>query len=74
MVKANLCRTFLVCIYEYCLWRSSLIKVGMVGITLIGLTSPHICAFPKSEFVNSNVISRDFLVRLVKMRGDCSSC
>ena len=45
-MEANLCRLFFICLYMYCLWRSSY-KEGRVVIPLPGLALPCFCASPK---------------------------
>jgi hypothetical protein len=78
-VEANLRDCFNSCvIYINCHWRSSY-QEGSVGISLNGLTPPHLCACPKPGhgFPTSYVMILRYFVCSVssaKMRGDCSFC
>ena len=45
-IEANLCRLYSICLYMYCLWRSSY-QEGVVVIPLTGLALPCLCACPK---------------------------
>ena len=46
-VEENLCRIFLVCLYQYYQRRSNFFLSKRVGIPLPGLTLPHFCVCPK---------------------------
>ena len=58
----------IVCLYLYFRWRSSYHE-WLVGIPLIGLSTPHCCIYRKPT---SYVVGL-FVLRQ-KVRGDCSFC
>lgn len=74
-VEANLCRFVIVCLYIYCCCGSSY-EEGRFGISLTGVTPPHLCACMKPGLRFSMIHVMVFLcsVSSVEMRGDCSFC
>jgi len=73
----RICALFLFIVYLYYLSvRDPVVKRKGLGIPLISVTPPHVCACPKLglEFPTLYGVLFVCSVNSVKMRGDCSFC